>query len=66
MFSETKSITDDYDELDEIINDLESGTTYFVGVLIITDDGDFNDQDIVYGEYKTLCIRKYISIHHKF
>jgi len=60
-----KSITDNETSI-EFLSDLESDTIYMVGVLVITDDGNYNDQDIVYGEYKTLCIRKYISIHHKF
>jgi len=60
-----KSITDNETSV-EFLNDLESDTIYMVGVLVITDDGNYNDQDIVYGEYKTMCIRKYISIHHKF
>lgn len=31
-----------------------------VGVLLIADDGNFNDQNIVYGQYKTPCMRKYL------
>lgn len=30
-----------------------------VGVLLITDDFNYNDNDIVYGEFMTLCERKY-------
>lgn len=43
-----------------------------VGVMLIADDGNFNEQDIVYGQYKTLCMRKYplkmnylLIINHK-
>lgn len=44
----------------EILYDLLPHTKYLVGVLLITDDGNQNDQDIVFGEYITSCIRKYI------
>jgi len=33
-----------------------------IGVLVITDDGNINNQDIVFGEYRTSCIRKYFLI----
>ncbi|XP_060847647.1 uncharacterized protein LOC132927184 [Rhopalosiphum padi] len=40
----------------EILSDLKVDTVYLVGVLLITDDGNFNDQDIVYGQFQTSCI----------
>jgi endothelial-specific receptor tyrosine kinase len=43
----------------EILSDLKVDTVYLVGVLLITDDGNFNDQDIVYGQFQTSCIRTY-------
>ncbi|XP_025407449.1 uncharacterized protein LOC112681404, partial [Sipha flava] len=38
-----------------IINHLEPGTAYEVGAILITNDGNFNDQDIIYGQYNTTC-----------
>lgn len=57
---EIKSISDTNNITTEIISNLEPDTKYIVGVLLITNDGNFNDQDVVYGQYKTPCIRKYI------
>lgn len=45
-----------------IISDLEPDTEYMVGALLIANDGNFNDQDIKYGQYKTRCMRKYLLI----
>lgn len=43
----------------EILNDLEPDTEYILGVLVITDDGNFNDKDVVYSKFRTLCKSKY-------
>lgn len=45
--------------IQEKLTDLQKGTKYMVGVLLITDDLNYNDNDIVYGEFITLCERKY-------
>ncbi|KAE9526207.1 hypothetical protein AGLY_013838 [Aphis glycines] len=58
---EIKSISDTDNITTEIISDLEPDTKYIVGVLLITNDGNFNDQDIVYGQYKTTCIQPQIT-----
>ncbi|XP_025196649.1 uncharacterized protein LOC112595599 [Melanaphis sacchari] len=54
--SEIKPIIENSNGTNEILNDLDVDTVYLVGVLLITDDGNFNDQDIVYGQFKTSCI----------
>lgn len=40
----------------ETIADLQPETEYMVGVLLFTDDLNYNDQDIVYGNFTTTCI----------
>lgn len=55
-----KSISNANNFTSEKIRDLEPDTKYTVGVLLIADDGNFNEEDIVYGQYKTLCMRKYL------
>ncbi|XP_060843558.1 uncharacterized protein LOC132923516 isoform X2 [Rhopalosiphum padi] len=45
----------------EIISDLQPDTKYKIGVLLIADDGNFNDQDVVYGQYNTTCIQPQIT-----
>lgn len=58
--SEIKLINENINGTVDVLNDLLPDTTYMVGVLVITDDGNFNDQDILYGQYKTsYCKRKY-------
>lgn len=42
------------------ISDLETETIYTIGVLLIMDDENFNEQDIVFGQYNTICFRKYL------
>ncbi|KAL5238474.1 hypothetical protein ACI65C_005884 [Semiaphis heraclei] len=54
--SDVKPIIENSNVTKETLSDLEPDTVYLVGVLLITDDGNFNDQDIVYGEFKTSCI----------
>jgi len=56
--SEIKAINNTNNVTLEVIGDLESDTMYKVGVLLIADDGDFNEQNIVYGQYKTPCMRE--------
>jgi len=58
--SEIKSISNTNNVTLEVIRDLEPDTEYTVGVLLIADDGNFNEQNIEYGRYKTLCMRKYL------
>jgi len=57
--SEFKLINENSNGTTDILNNLEPDTAYIIGVLVITDDGNFNQEDIVYGVYKTSCIRKY-------
>ncbi|XP_060872331.1 uncharacterized protein LOC132946371 [Metopolophium dirhodum] len=59
--SEIKSISNTNDVTLEVIRDLEPDTEYTVGVLLIADDGNFNEQNIVYGQYKTPCIQPQIT-----
>lgn len=59
--SEIKCIDENINVTQEIISNLLPDTKYNVGVLIVTDDGNFNDQHVVYGEYKTLCKGKYFE-----
>eukprot|EP00102_Acyrthosiphon_pisum_P025257 XP_016662467.1 PREDICTED: uncharacterized protein LOC100570133 [Acyrthosiphon pisum] len=59
--SEIKSISNTNDVTLEVIRDLEPDTKYTVGVLLIADDGNFNEQDIVYGQYKTPCMQPKIT-----
>lgn len=33
-----------------------------VGVLLLSNDGNYNDKDIKYGQYITSCKRKYFQI----
>ncbi|XP_050064102.1 uncharacterized protein LOC114127525 [Aphis gossypii] len=54
--SQIKPIIENSNNTYEILSDLEVDTVYLVGILLITDDGNFNDQDIVYGQFKTSCI----------
>ncbi|CAI6356794.1 unnamed protein product [Macrosiphum euphorbiae] len=54
--SDIKPIIENSNETKETLSGLEPDTIYLVGVLLITDDGNFNDQDIVYGNFKTSCI----------
>lgn len=56
-----KPIIENSNETNETLSDLNPDTVYLIGILLITDDGNFNDQDIVYGEFKTSCIRKYFQ-----
>lgn len=42
----------------EILKDLKSNTEYKVAVLLMSDDGNFNEEDLVYGLYRTSCNRK--------
>lgn len=58
--SEIKLINKTNNECIEILNDLDVDTTYMIGVIVISDNGNFNDQDIVYGTYRTSCIGKYL------
>ncbi|XP_060854158.1 tenascin-like isoform X2 [Rhopalosiphum padi] len=58
---EIKPISNTNNTTTEIISDLESDTFYKVGVLLIAGDGNFNDQDVVYGQYKTTCIQPQIT-----
>lgn len=51
-----KPIIENSNETNETLSDLNPDTVYLIGILLITDDGNFNDQDIVYGEFKTSCI----------
>ncbi|VVC28415.1 Hypothetical protein CINCED_3A016464 [Cinara cedri] len=55
--SNFKLITDNNNETSEVLSDLKADTEYTVGVLLITADGNFNAQDMVYGKYKTSCIQ---------
>ncbi|XP_001948568.2 uncharacterized protein LOC100163240 [Acyrthosiphon pisum] len=59
--SEIKSISNTNNVTLEVIRDLEPDTKYTVGVLLIADDGDFNEQNIVYGQYKTPCMQPQIT-----
>lgn len=59
--TEFKIINENNTRTTDILNNLEPDTTYIIGVLVITDDGNFNDKDIVYDQYKTSCIRKYFG-----
>ncbi|XP_060872332.1 LOW QUALITY PROTEIN: uncharacterized protein LOC132946372 [Metopolophium dirhodum] len=59
--SEIKAISNTNNVTLEVIGDLESDTMYKVGVLLIADDGDFNEQNIVYGQYKTPCMQPQIT-----
>ncbi|XP_016657825.1 uncharacterized protein LOC100161662 isoform X1 [Acyrthosiphon pisum] len=60
--SEIKLINETSDGTIDILNDLIPDTTYMIGVLIITDDGNFNRENIVYGQYKTShCIQPEIT-----
>lgn len=45
----------------EVLNELEPDTTYKIGVLVITDDGNFNEHDIKYSYLRTTCVRKYFN-----
>lgn len=58
--SELKLVDKYYKEY--ILSDLKPDTDYMVGVMLITNDGNFNDQDIVYGHYTTSCLRKNLHI----
>lgn len=44
----------------QTINNLIPGTTYYIGVQLIMNDGVFNEKDVVFGQYKTKCLRKYL------
>ncbi|XP_060850877.1 uncharacterized protein LOC132929506 isoform X2 [Rhopalosiphum padi] len=59
--SEIKIINENNTRTTDILNNLEPDTTYIIGVLIITDDGNLNKEDIVYGQYKTSCIQPEIT-----
>ncbi|CAI6359203.1 unnamed protein product [Macrosiphum euphorbiae] len=59
--SEIKSISNTNNVTIEVISDLEPDTKYTVGVLLIANDGDFNEQNIVYGQYKTPCMQPQIT-----
>eukprot|EP00102_Acyrthosiphon_pisum_P025253 XP_016662463.1 PREDICTED: uncharacterized protein LOC107884572 [Acyrthosiphon pisum] len=59
--SEIKSISNTNNATTEVIRDLELDTKYTVGALLIADDGNFNEQNIVYGQYKTACIQPQIT-----
>lgn len=41
--------------IDVTVNDLKPDTIYTIGVLLIMDDAYFNENDIVYGQYRTKC-----------
>lgn len=58
--SQLKTIDENIDVTHEILSSLTTDTKYNVGVLLIMEDGNFNDQDVAYGEFKTSCTRKYI------
>lgn len=45
----------------DILHDLEADTTYTIGVMVITSDGNFNREDIVFNQYKTSCIQPNIT-----
>ncbi|XP_060872815.1 uncharacterized protein LOC132946770 [Metopolophium dirhodum] len=59
--SEIQSINNNNNVTLEVIRDLEPDTEYTVGVLLIADDGNFNEQSIVYGQYKTPCMQPEIT-----
>ncbi|KAL4085361.1 hypothetical protein QTP88_027220 [Uroleucon formosanum] len=59
--SEIKLISNAKNFTSENIRGLEPDTKYTVGVLLIADDGNVNEQDIVYGQYKTLCMQPQIT-----
>lgn len=57
--STLKLITDNNNGTTDVLSNLKADTEHKVGVLLVMDDGNFNDQDIVLGKYMTSCIRKY-------
>uniref|UniRef100_A0A2H8TRV2 Tyrosine-protein kinase receptor Tie-1 n=1 Tax=Melanaphis sacchari TaxID=742174 RepID=A0A2H8TRV2_9HEMI len=59
--SEFKIIIENNTRTTDILNNLEPDTTYIIGVLVIADDGNFNYEDIVYGQYNTSCIQPEIT-----
>ncbi|VVC38854.1 Fibronectin type III,EGF-like, conserved site,Immunoglobulin-like fold,EGF-like domain [Cinara cedri] len=59
--SEPKGISENNNGSTEILSDLKPDSLYKIGVLVITNDGNFNDQDIVYGHYRTMCIQPEIN-----
>ncbi|CAI6352820.1 unnamed protein product [Macrosiphum euphorbiae] len=59
--SEIKPISNTNNVTLEVIRDLESDTKYTFGVLLIADDGNFNEQNMVYGQYKTPCMQPQIN-----
>lgn len=67
-FKEATSDNDfQYSEVDEInnlnrtvtIDNLQSGMIYTFGVLLINNDGNYNDEDFIKVNYTTLCHSKY-------
>lgn len=49
----------DLNKTEDIINDLKSDTTYSIGVLLIMEDGNYDNQSIVFAQFKTTCKSKY-------
>lgn len=45
----------------EIIDDLQPGIAYSFGVVLISEDGNYNNDDIVMVNYSTLCRCIYIT-----
>lgn len=64
MHSEVKPITEKKYRPHEVLNDLKPDTLYMVGVLLITDDGNLNEQDIVFGRFRTSCLGKYQKLQY--
>lgn len=62
--TEFKIINENNTRTTDILNNLEPDTTYIIGVLVITDDGNFNDKDIVYDQYKTSCIQPEVTVYN--
>ncbi|VVC28416.1 Fibronectin type III,EGF-like, conserved site,Immunoglobulin-like fold [Cinara cedri] len=59
--SEFKEIIENVSTVTETLNDLTPDTSYKVGVLILANDGNFNDADITYDTYKTSCKQPYTN-----
>lgn len=57
--STLKLITDNNNGTPDVLSNLKADTEHTVGVLLIMDDGNFNNQDIVFGKYMTSCVREY-------
>ncbi|KAL4084644.1 hypothetical protein QTP88_027571 [Uroleucon formosanum] len=59
--SEIKLINETSNRTTVILHNLEPDTIYIIGVLVITSDGNFNREDIVFNQYKTSCIQPNIT-----